>query len=594
MLKSHKVKKSRARPNRKPLGRLSGLELHRIRDLKFKILRRTNARLSKLRNDRLNGNCTLQSHASCQSNVAVGFHDRFPTASGTINNGNEFAEHTPPHRTIVEPILDQARGITEFNNPDPVKRLLSTIKAQNVTPAQNEARKRRRREIVRDDGTSDDDPVGLGEPRKILRLYCNGVTELKREFKVCEPLTEKLVGELMYIGRSNGYASVLVGNELEAETTNSEPIENQITDFGETEVDEFRNSPVATQPDRKPLCPFKGPVVPRLQALGAHGGVSMSRNVLDVRDGFQKNSKLSISELRKLMIRANEILGIIVYAGPNAVKLRKELQEIRNKAVALEPPYLFDDQQRAARIIREIVACNKSKYAAGIRDPTDFTAWFEQDPYTFDTKREAIEMELNQLAQEISLLPESSGDARVKTSKYMMLEAKLQSIDNLEDMYIDEKFDSETADLLADLFRDEEEEGELSNRDAPARFQGAEEAAIERAIAMSLADMGDADTMKQDSNDGSTLASDDSKLLSDYQQAPSDVALESKIQSLERERSSLLSALQDRNHMPPVHLPPILNQWQDYTMYENKMLERAIAMSLAESRGEDPEDFESD
>ncbi|QSZ31868.1 hypothetical protein DSL72_001437 [Monilinia vaccinii-corymbosi] len=470
-LKSYRVKKSSARPNRKPLAELSGLVAFGYRNHKIKTMQRSRATRSTSINTRFNANSIFWSLPSSISDIKVIFHNYSPVDCVAERDENFNEEFASSFRVTNEPIRDQEKGITDADKPDSFKRLFSTIRVQNESPEQSMVRKRRRREIVYD-SSSDDDLAGLGEPRKILRLHEKESTD---KAKAREPITVERVRELMSIGRSTGYAGILACGTMEAEMVRRKPltISDLCSDKMEIDDEPCKNLETTLPNEKAASQPVSQPTRPRLtrgqpmakcwdraptqgQPMIGYGSVAMTRSGAQTNRGAMKTlpQKLSVSYLRQLQHRVSDIMKFIkntpsTSGDASSSKLRemkRELQEIRDKAVSAKPPAQDGDRQRAARIIRSIESSNNIKDGY-LNHNTDPSAWYNHEDYDADKISKTIDVEFDQLVSEIRLLPPDGLRKRMvirarylKRQRYLTEQRDLFYEDeNCDDLEFDEK-----------------------------------------------------------------------------------------------------------------------------------------------------------
>ncbi|KAJ8060838.1 hypothetical protein OCU04_009922 [Sclerotinia nivalis] len=451
-------------------------------------------------------------------------------------------DETTPRPAVrkYEFILDLARGITDANKPDPSKRLFSVARIQNDTTEDHRARKRRRTEIIRDDGSSDEDWDAHGEPRKILRLHLSEVT---KKGKTWEPLTDEKARELMTRGRAENYVSV------------------------SWKRSEHHNDSAGIQPEKKATSPSVRPGITRGQPMSMDKGVDMSESETGMKILPQK---LSVSDLRELHYRANVICNWVASnkwahssnATPKERKIKREMQEIRDKAVSTEPLAKVDDRHRAALMIKDIIESNFYVNGAGKDNSAEDWAWFHDEDYDHDAAYVAAEMELNQLAAEIQKLPEGCTRIKEKRDRYSELEVHKECIESRSAFYNDEEMDDEVWEDACDHGKlvpgDSRLNAEYGSAIAKWQYPATDEdAELKRVLELSKA------TFEEDNIQRSVATSlNKGKLMN--QGTGHSVAL------------------------PPTH------KWQDNSVDEKALLQKAIAMSLAESRGEDTEQYDDD
>ncbi|KAF7863025.1 hypothetical protein EAF04_007108 [Stromatinia cepivora] len=441
-------------------------------------------------------------------------------------------------------ILDLARGITDANKPDSSKRLSSVARSQNDTTEDHRARKRRRIEIIRDDGSSDEDWDAHGEPRKILRLHLSEVT---KKGKTWEPLTDEKAKELMTRGRAENYDSV------------------------SWKRSGHHNGSGAIQPEKKATSPSIRPGITRGQPMSMDEGVDM-----DISETGMKvlPQEISVSDLRGLHYRANVICNWLAsnkwaHGSGNTPKergMKREMQEIRDKAVSAKPLAKEDDRHRAALMIKDIIESNLYVNGAGKNNPTDDSAWFDDEDYDYDTSYVVAEMELNQLAAEIDKLPEGCKEIEKKRDRFLELEAHKAWIENRSTFYNDEEMDDQVWDDACD-------HGKLHGRLVPGDSR-------------LNAEYGSAIAKWQ------YPATDEDAELNHILELSKATFEEDNIQ---RSVEAMNQGPEHSAALPPTKkVLPSIDKWQDNSMDEKALLQKAIAMSLAESRREDPELYDED
>ncbi|EDO03887.1 predicted protein [Sclerotinia sclerotiorum 1980 UF-70] len=427
--------------------------------------------------------------------------------------------------------------------PDPSKRIFSVARIQNDTTEDRKARKRRRAEIIRDDGSSDEDWDAQGEPRKILRLHLSEVT---KNGKAWEPLTDGKARELMARGRAENYASVV------------------------RQQSGHPNGSAGIQTEKEATSPSVRPGITRGQPMNMDEDVDMNAIETQMKTLPQK---LSVRDLRELHHRADVICnwnasnnwansGNIT---PKAQNMKREMQEIRDKAVSAEPLAKVDDRHRAAILIKYIIDNNVSVNGAGKNNPKEDWAWFHDIEYDCDGEYAAVETELEELAAEIKKLPGGCTRRKEKEERYKKLQVHKECIEVRGEFYDDEELDDEE-------WVDPCENGKLVPGDSRLNAE------YGSAIAKWQNPTTDEDSELQ-------LALQLSKAMFEEDSIQHPVAA-----SLNK--GNFVEAMnQGPSHSVAL---PSTQKWQGSSLNEQAQLEKAIAMSLAESRGENMEQYDDD
>ncbi|CAD6446842.1 2450fac3-37e9-46ac-9973-3e4dd025ec67 [Sclerotinia trifoliorum] len=451
---------------------------------------------------------------------------------------------TTPHPAFrkYEFIVNLAQGVTNSNKPDPFRRLFSVARIQNDTTEDRKARKRRRSEIIRDDSSSDEDWDAQGEPRKILRLHLSEVT---KHGKPWEPLTDEKARELMARGRAENYVSVW--------QRSGHP-----------------NGSAGIQPEKEVTSAPVRPRITRGQPMNIDEGVDMGAIETKMKTLPQN---LSVRDLRELHYRANVICNWNASnkwaqgsnIAPKAQKMKREMQEIRDKAVSTEPLATVDDRHRAAILIKYIIDTGVSVNGAGENNPAEDWAWFHDIEYDYDAAYTAVETELEQLAAEIKNIPEGCTIRKKKEEQYKQLEDQKEAIEIRGEFYDDEGMDNK-------VWENPCYDGKLVPGDSRLN-----------------AEYGSAIAKWQN-----PTTDEDSELKYALELSKA-MFEENNIQNSVAASLNKANFVESMNQGPShsVVLPPI-NKWQDSLLDEKAQLEKAIAMSLAESRGEDMEQYDDD
>ncbi|KAB8301648.1 hypothetical protein EYC80_003486 [Monilinia laxa] len=381
------------------------------------------------------------------------------------NDGCPKKKFTLSRRATNEPLTDRAKGIMDADRPDSFKRLFSTIRVQNENPEKSDARKRRRREIIKDD-ISDCDLAGMGEPKKIVRLHRQelmnelnaeesiakgGMREFMNKLKSEESITEERVKELMSIGRFKGYADILGTEITESETTKRVSLEVDGLNSDEMEIDEPSENSCTTKSKGKASEFLVSPELTRRQPMQFSGGVAMVRSGAESKKGTMKtlSQDLSVPDLRRLQQRVSEIREFITNKpsvsgdmGSSMLReMKRQLQQIRDQVVSTKPPATDDDRQRAARIIRQIEAENKVQNKSGNDSSIDLCGWYYHDEYETDTELLVVDMAIEEVSSEIRLIPKGDKRRKFKQARLDRLESRRALIEDKDIFYEDSSCD---------------------------------------------------------------------------------------------------------------------------------------------------------
>ncbi|KAI9640117.1 hypothetical protein NHQ30_011519 [Ciborinia camelliae] len=533
-------------------------------------------------------------------------------------------------------ITDQAQGITDDNKPDPFKRLFSTIKVQNEPLDQYKARKHRRREIIREDDSPDDDMACMGEPKKITFLYQRGLID---KSKGCEPMSEEQARQLMSRGRDTNYAEV-------------PSVSGSCSD--KMEVDEPHNDSGTVQQNSRAMPPPPRPGLTRGKPLSTNGGVAMSRGGIEMeRSGKQGSAQRTpVVELRGLEKMVDEILMQINERSTQ--ELKEQLAYIRDKAVTMRIPATKDNRRRASKIIRGIVFAYEYEYNAMSYELSDNSHWFEHDDYNPERFQDFLDEKFDEITLKIATLPDGKQKDILRQERLEVeeLTEKLQSreefydeaffdnqefdefygeIDTVQDQRLKDKYNgvaNEYIDVyesigVSGMLQAEEAKEETDLKFAIARSlnqgghvepknQGTkgtvtrppiqtypddaldENAQMDFAIALSLSDV-------ESSNQGTSgTAAMPSNGTSQEEARCQKSMLQHSINGKLKVKENLkaqVALLYGEKHVKPInegtnHAVAMSSnsggEWD--TMTEKAMLDRAITLSLAESRGEDSDE----
>lgn len=467
-LKSWRVRKSRVKSNRKSNAELSGNGFFGYQYRKIKIMQLSRAKLATFTNNKFNANSVFQFLPSSVSDIKVDFDNYSHIDWGAENDDCSKNKFTSSRAATNEPLVDRAKGITDADRPDSFKRLFSTIRVQNESPEQSEARKRRRREIIQDN-ISDYDLAGMGEPRKIIRLHRKELMnkffpgeprkiihshgkELMEMFNSGESITEERVRELMLIGRFTGYAGILETETTECETTNRVSFKDDEINSDEMEIDEPRHNSWTTNSKEKSTdVPVRPGLIRRQPMDFSKGVVDMVRSGAETKKGAMEilSRDLSIPDLRRLQKRVCEIREFITsthsisggVASSISREMKKQLQKIRDEAVCAMPPATHDDRQRAARIIRAIDAENRVQNKSGNNSSISFWAWYYHNDYDVDNEILIIDMEIDELESEIRLIPKGDKRRNLKRTRLRHLESQRDMLEEKDTFYEDSSCD---------------------------------------------------------------------------------------------------------------------------------------------------------
>ncbi|TGO87162.1 hypothetical protein BPOR_0246g00110 [Botrytis porri] len=358
--------------------------------------------------------------------------------------------------------LAPLQEVTAASRPDSSQHLFSTARVQNDTAEDFKARRRRRRHMIDEEDYSDEDWDAQGEPRKILRLHYQ---EVKNNGNEWEPLTDEKAKELMLKGRADEYHNVKLsdttGTELckrkKLETYKRRKLENEPRKDSPSSSVEQCSEPhngsrtnggiesntvaVGSPPTPKPK-PSRGPRVRVNGKLITH----------DEKTEREQASRRLVIELRHLQLSSMAVMEALAQNrssnGDKTVTQQKkrELQDIRDKAVSMEIPGTEDDRQRAARIIVDIIDSNMQPIANGFGpdDAMNSSRWFSHDRFMNYTRLiSAVEAESDQLEDQMSLLPIGSEEYKILESRLESLQTEHEFLEKREDFYVDETNDIE-------------------------------------------------------------------------------------------------------------------------------------------------------
>ncbi|KAF7908911.1 hypothetical protein EAE99_011620 [Botrytis elliptica] len=356
--------------------------------------------------------------------------------------------------------LMPSQEVTAANRPDSSQRIFSTARVQNDTADDFIARRRRRRHIIDEEDYSDEDWDAQGEPRKILRLHYQ---EVKNNGNEWEPLTDEKARELMSRGRVDKYDNVKLsdttGTELckrrELETYQRRKLENESRENSPSSsskpCSKPHNNSRANQGIESNTVAVGQPPTPRPgRTRGPRVRVNGKLISHEEKEKREKASRSLVVELRQLQLAS---MAIMEFLGQNRSsdgdetvreQKKRELQDIRDRAVSMEIPATEDDRQRAARIIFDIIDTNMRPVANGIGpdDAMNFSRWFSHDRFmNYSRLISAIEMESDQIEDQMCMLPKGSEEYKNLESRFDFLETEHENLEKREDFYVDETHD---------------------------------------------------------------------------------------------------------------------------------------------------------
>ncbi|TGO35328.1 hypothetical protein BHYA_0162g00160 [Botrytis hyacinthi] len=356
------------------------------------------------------------------------------------------------------------QGLTATNRPDSSQRIFSTARVQNDTADDFRARRRRRRHIIDEEDYSDEDWDAKMEPRKILRLHYQ---EVKSNGNEWEPLTDEKGRELMLKGRADEYDNVKLsdttGIELckqrKLETYKRRKLENEPRtnppSSSSQQCSEPHKIPMANQgiESNRVVVGLPPPPTPKPKPIrGPRVRVNGKLITNNEKEKIETASHSLVVELRCLQLASMAIMEVLgrnrSSDGNKTVREQKkrELQEIRDKAVSMEVPATEDDRQRAARIIFDIIDTNMRPVANGFGpdDPMNSSRWFSHDRFmNYNQLISAIETESEQLEEQMCILPYGSEEYKHLESRLELLETEHKYLEKREDFYVDETHDGE-------------------------------------------------------------------------------------------------------------------------------------------------------
>ncbi|TGO29896.1 hypothetical protein BPAE_0010g00820 [Botrytis paeoniae] len=350
--------------------------------------------------------------------------------------------------------LTPLQGVTAANRPNSSQRLFSTARVQNDTAEDFRARRRRRRHIIDEEDYSDEDWDSQGEPRKILRLHYQ---EVKNNGNEWEPLTDEKAKELMLKGRVDKYLNVKLSDTTGIELCKRRKLENEPrknppsssseqcsephNGYRASEGIESNTVAIGPPPTPRPK-PSQGPRV------RINGKVITHTKKLE----REESSRILVIELRHLQLASMAIMEVLGQNrssdGDKTVREQKkrELQEIRDKAVSMEVPATEDDRQRAARIIFDIIDSNMRAVANGFGpdDVINSSRWFSHDRFTnYNRLISALETDSDQLKEQMYILSRGSEEYKILESRLDFLQTEHEYLEKREDFYVDETHDDE-------------------------------------------------------------------------------------------------------------------------------------------------------
>lgn len=346
--------------------------------------------------------------------------------------------------------LTHLQGVSAANWPDSSQRTFSTARVQNETADEFRARRRRRKHVIDEEDFSDEDWDAQGEPKKILRLYYQ---EMRNKGNEWEPLTNEKAGELMARGRVDKYCSVRMLDTTEIEVCKRKQLETYKRRKYENEPRETPPSSSSEQfsePHNDPKVnedtelnvvvtvppPTSGPKSSRGSRVRVNGKLLTSAQ----KEEREKSSSKIVADLRHLQHESEAIMqNLWNNSQTNGDKtlveqMKRELQDIRNKAVFMEIPATEDDRHRAARLILDIVDSNMRPIANGFGadDKINSSRWFSHKRYTdYEELKTAIEMKTDQLEKQMLLVPRDS-------KEYKFLRKRREYLED-EDIYLEKR-----------------------------------------------------------------------------------------------------------------------------------------------------------
>ncbi|KAF7901479.1 hypothetical protein EAF00_003700 [Botryotinia globosa] len=354
------------------------------------------------------------------------------------------------------------QGSTAANRPDSSQRIFSTARAQNDTADDFRARRLRRRHIINEEDYSDEDWDAKGEPRKILRLHYQ---EVKNNGNEWEPLTDEKARELMLKGRVDNYDNVKLsdttGIELckqrELQTHKRRKLENEPRTVppssSSEQCSEHHKSTMANQGIESNTVAVGLPPSPTPKTKSSRGPRVRVNGKLITDEEKEKIETASRSLVIELRCLQHESMAIMEILGQNRSsdsdktvreQKKRELQDIRDKAVSMEVPATEDDRQRAARIIFDIIDSNMRPVANGCGrdDAKNSSRWFSHDRFmNYNQLISAVETESDQLEKQLCELPYGSKEYKNLESRLELLEAEHEYLEKREDFYVDETHD---------------------------------------------------------------------------------------------------------------------------------------------------------
>ncbi|KAM0154404.1 hypothetical protein ACHAQE_005087 [Botrytis cinerea] len=418
--------------------------------------------------------------------------------------------------------LTHLQGVPAANWPDASQRIFSTARVQNETADEFRARRRRRKHVIDEEDFSDEDWDAQGEPKKILRLHYQ---ELKNKGNEWEPLTNEKAGELMARGRVDKYCNVRILDTTEIEVCKRKQLEtykrrkyeneprktppssSSSNQFSEPHNDSKVNEGtelniVVTVPP-----PTSGPKPSRGSRVRVNGRLLTNAQ----KEEREKSSSKIVADLRHLQYESEAIMQNLwnnsqINGDKTLVEqMKRELQDIRNKAVFMEIPATEDDRHRAARLILDIIDSNMRPIANGFGadDKMNSSRWFSHNRYTdYEGLKKAIEIETDQLKKQMLLVSRDSDEYKFLKERREYLEDEDTYLEKREDFYAygvndDNKWcndhENHNPPLMPGDPRVSAEYGAAIgnwNSQASPQTLKEEEEDLEKAIMMSLGEMG--------------------------------------------------------------------------------------------------------
>ncbi|KAF7957087.1 hypothetical protein EAE96_004407 [Botrytis aclada] len=506
-------------------------------------------------------------------------------------------------------------GVTANNRPDASHRLFSTARVQNDTADDFRARRLRRRHMIDEDDYSDEDWDAQGEPRKILRLHYQ---EVKKNGNEWEPLTDEKARELMLKGRVDKYESVKLSDTTGIEVRKRKNLETYKRRKLEEEIPPSSSSEQCSEPhnDSRVKESIESKTILKFRPLTSKSKLSRGPRVRVNGKLISHEEKLEreefshrvVVELRHLQLAS---LAIMEDLGKNRssdddetviMQKKRELQEIRDKAVSMEIPATEDDRQRAARLISDIIDSNMRAVANGFGpdDMLNSSRWFSHDRFmNYGRLITALETEMDQLEDQMCILPISSEEYKNLESRFNSLQEKYEYLEKREDFYVDEihdlekwcdDFENHNPPLIAGDPRVNAEYGAAIgkwNPQASPQTPEDEEEDLQKAIRMSLGETEQVEPTVEDTK--CKLKEVKPRLVLTMGGDKEGLAAQKRPPFYRR--TKLAEGMSSHAHWKD---SASLAKFQDDSMDENAVLEKIKAISRAQYRNESPPPFDDD